>query len=146
MELFLKGRAMNSRTILSFATLAALLAAGCGGPKFCKVTGRITHKGQPVPSTQVRFMPDNGERPSNGLTDDDGNFILKYSRTQEGAPPGPYTVFLTYVPSNEEENKQIPPKASKELRAVIAKYGDPKTSGLHYEITKSGQHIEIELE
>jgi hypothetical protein len=137
---------MNSRTILCLALLAAPLAAGCGGPKFLKVTGRVTHKGQPVPSTQLRFMPDNGERPSNGQTDDDGNFTLRYSRTQEGAPPGGYAVFLTYVPSNEEENHQIPPKASKELRAVIAKYGDPKTSGLHYEVNKNGQHIEIELE
>jgi len=135
---------MNSRIILCLVIVAPL-AAGCGGPKFVKVTGRVTHKGQPVPSTQLRFMPDNGERPSNGLTDDDGNFHLRYSRTQEGAPPGGYTVFLTYVPSNEEENKQIPPKASKELRAVIAKYGDPKTSGLHYEIKKNGQYVEIEL-
>ena len=139
---------MNSRTIgrLAALGLVLVLAAGCGGPRFVKVTGKVLYKGQPVPSTQVRFMPDNGERPSNGLTDDDGNFHLRNSRTQEGAPPGGYTVFLTYVPSNEEENKQIPPKASKELRAVIAKYGDPKTSGLHYEISKNGQHIEIELE
>ena len=29
--------------------------------------------------------------------------------------------------------------------AIIAKYGDPKTSGLHYEITQDGQYVEIEL-
>jgi hypothetical protein len=59
---------------------------------------------------------------------------------------GPPTVFLNYVPSNEEESGTIPPKASKELKAVIKKYGDPKTSTLHYEITKSGQFIEIKLD
>lgn len=126
--------------------LLALAAGGCGGPKFVKVTGRVTYKGQPVPNTQLRFMPDNGERPSTGLTDDEGTFALKYSRNQVGAPPGNYTVFLTYVPSNEEENHTAPPKASKELKAVIAKYGDPKTSPLHYEITKDGQVIDIALD
>jgi len=142
---------MKTRTTRRFAAavlalVVALVAGGCGGPRFVNVTGRVTYKGQPVPSTQVRFMPDNGERPSNGLTGDDGNFTLRYSRTQAGAPTGTYTVFLTYVPSNEEETHQIQPKASKELKAVIAKYGDPKTSGLHYEISKDGQVIEINLE
>jgi hypothetical protein len=130
--------------VCHFGFIVAL--AGCDGPRYVSVTGKVMHKGQPVPNTQVRFVPDNGERPSTGLTDDDGAFTLRSSRTQMGAPLGSYAVFLTYVPSNEEENHQIPPKASKELKAVIAKYGDPKTSGLRYEITKSGQVIEINLE
>jgi len=45
----------------------------------------------------------------------------------------------------EEELHNIPPKASKELKEVINKYGDPKTSGLEYEIKKNGQFIEIDL-
>src|SRR5262249_32308646 len=133
-------------TILSVATVLPLVAAGCGGPRFVEVTGRITYKGQPVPSTQVKFVPDNGERPSNGLTDDDGNFRLRYSRTQSGLPTGACTVFLTCGQRKEEESRQIPPKANKDLKAVIARYGDVKTSGLHYEVTKDGQHIEITLE
>ena len=138
--------AMNTRTLWCLAALVLPLAAGGCTPQFVKVTGRLTHKGQPVPSTQVKFMPDNGERPSNGLTDDDGNFTLRYSRTQAGASPGPCTVILSYVPSNEEETHQIPPKASKELKAVIAKYGDPKTTPLHYELNQDGQFIEINLD
>ena len=45
----------------------------------------------------------------------------------------------------DEELHKIQPKASKELKAVIEKFGDIKTSPLHYEVTKSGQHFEIEL-
>jgi hypothetical protein len=142
---------MTPRTIRRFAALGLVLAvfftvSGCGGPKFLKVTGRVTYKGQPVPNTQLRFMPDNNERPSTGLTGDDGSFTLRYSRNQGGAPPGNYTVFLTYVPSNEEENHTAPPKATKELKAVIAKYSDPKTTPLHYELHEDGQFIEISLD
>ncbi len=137
---------MKSRAFWFLAVLALPLAAGgCGGPRFLHVTGRVTHKGQPVPSTQVFFLPDNGERRSIGLTDDDGNFTLRYSRSQGGAPPGKYTVYLAYVPSNEEENHTAPPKASKELRAVIARYGEPEKSGLHYELKEDGQFVEIDL-
>jgi hypothetical protein len=134
------------RAAVAGALFVALVAGGCGSPDFVKVTGRVTYKGQPVPSTQLRFVPDNGERPSTGLTDDDGHFTVRYSKRQAGTPPGSYTVFLTYIPSNEEENHTAPPKASKELKAVIAKYGDPKTSSLHYELTKDGQVLEINLE
>jgi hypothetical protein len=129
------------------AALALLLAAtGCGGSGLLKVTGRLTYKGQPVPNTQVTFLPDDGSRKSVGHTDDDGHFTLKYSRTETGASRGHHTVFLNYVPSNEEELGQAPSKASRELKAVITKHGDPKTSPLHYEVNKSGQVIDINLE
>ena len=137
---------MNVRHAWSVAAALVVAAGGCGAPRFVEVSGKLTHKGQPVPSTQVTFMPDDGSRPSKGLTGDDGNFTLRYSRTQSGATRGPCTVFLTYVVSNEEELKQIPPKASKELKAVINRYSDPKTSGLHVEIAKSGQFVPVELE
>src|SRR5713101_6604763 len=120
-------------------------ASGCSGG-LAKVTGRITYKGKPVPSTQVTFQPADGSRPSKGLTDDNGNFTLKYSRTEPGATRGPHKVFLSYVVSNEEELRHIEPKASDDLKAVIASYSDPEKSTLKYEITKNGQYIEINLE
>src|SRR5262245_16264315 len=127
--------------------LALLLAAsGCSGP-LVKATGRLTYKGQPVRSTYVKFCPEEeGKRMSMGLTDDDGNFKLSYSRQEEGVLRGKHTVILTYYVSVEEETHEVPPKASKELKVVIAKYGDVAKSLLHYEVTKNGQHFEIELE
>ena len=138
---------MNARTSRLLAA-AALLLLGVGGcsSRLVKVSGRLTYKGEPVPSTLVTFLPDNGSRASKGLTDDNGNFTLRYSREEVGATRGPCTVLLTYYVSNEEELGQIKPKASKELKAVIAKYGDPTKSPLHYEITKNGQFFEINLE
>jgi hypothetical protein len=137
---------MNARTSRLLAGLALLLAVSGCNSRYVQVSGRVTYKGEPVPSTQVTFLPDNGSRPSKGLTDDNGNFTLRYSRTQAGATRGPCTVLLTYVVSAEEELGQIRPKASKEMKTVIARYGDPGKSPLHYEIGKSGQVIDINLE
>ena len=138
---------MNARKSWRLAVLGLLVAAsGCGRLDLINVSGRLTYKGQPVPSTRVKFVPADNSRPSHGLTDDNGNFTLKYSRTQTGIRRGPYTVVLKYEVSAEEELHEIPPKASKELKAVIEKYKDPATSNLHYEVTTNGQFIEIPLE
>jgi len=48
-----------------------------------------------VPSTYVFFWPDEeGKRRSTGLTDDNGNFTLSYSRTEPGVLLGG-TVFIS---------------------------------------------------
>jgi hypothetical protein len=138
---------MTLRLVWCLAALTLPLAAGgCGGQRLVSVSGRVTYQGRPVPSTLVTFQPADGSRPSKGVTADDGRFTLRYSRTEAGASRGPCAVFLTYVVSNEEELHQIPPKASKELKAVIARYGDPEKSDLHYEITRDGQVVEITLD
>jgi hypothetical protein len=126
--------------------LALLVAAGGCSSRLVAVKGKVTYKGQPVPNTEVTFLPDSGSRPSHGLTNDSGQFTLKYSRTETGATRGPCTVLLKYVPSNEEELGEAPPKVSKEVKGAIAKFSDPKKSPLHYEITKSGEFFEIKLD
>jgi hypothetical protein len=136
---------MNRRSIQRTvaAALLFLFAGGCG--PLVNANGKLTHKGQPVPSTLITFLPDDGGRASHGLTDDNGDFKVTYSRTETGITRGSFTVVLRYIVSNEEELHQIQPKASTELKAVIAKYADPKTSGLRVEITKGGQFIPIAL-
>jgi len=139
---------MTTRTCCRLAAAALILsAAGCGGPKLVPVPGRLPHQGKPVPSTCVTFWPlEEGKRASLGVTDDDGNFTLAYSRQEPGVLLGQHIVFLRYDVSLDEELHKIPPKASKELKAVIAKYGDVKASPLRAEVTGSGQFIEINLD
>jgi hypothetical protein len=139
-------RIMNARKSWTVAALALLVAvSGCGSP-LVSATGKLTYKGQPVPSTRVTFYPDDDSRPSHGVTDDNGNFTLKYSRTEVGVTRGPKTIFLKYDVSPEEELHKTQPKASRELQAILAKYGDPKTSNLHYVVQRNGQHFAIDLE
>jgi hypothetical protein len=138
---------MNTFRPRRLSVLLFLAAAcGCSG-ELVNATGRVTYKGQPVPSTMVIFHPEEaGKRDSHGLTDDNGNFSLSYSSTQRGVLRGRHTVVLKYRMTTDEELHKIPPKASEALRAVLGKYGDVKKSPLHYEVTSSGQFFDIKLE
>jgi len=127
--------------------LSLLLAVGgCSGSGLVKVTGKVTYHGQPVPSTEVRFFPADGGRASSGLTDDNGKFTLRFSRQDPGCTLGPHTVTLKYHVSSEELTHKIPPKASSELKEIIAKYGMPQDSPLHYEVKKNGDFFDIQIE
>jgi hypothetical protein len=138
---------MKTRSLSLAVALMLLVSAGCNRSGLLKATGRLTYKGRPVPSTYLTFHPDDiHKRPSHALTDDDGNFTVTNSRTEVGLVPGRHTVSLRYFPSGPEDLGQAPPKASKELKAVIARYGDPEKSPLHVEVTRSGQSLEINLE
>jgi hypothetical protein len=138
---------MNTRKLRYLPALTLLLVVSGCGSSLLKVTGRVTYKGEPVPSTMLTFHPEEeGKRASHGITDDDGNFKLSYSSSEMGAVRGKHTVTLRYHLEASEEMGKTKPKASKELKDVIARYGDLKTSKLHYEVTENGQFIEIKLE
>jgi hypothetical protein len=137
---------MTTRKVCLAAVALFLAASGCGGPRLVKVTGKLTYKGQPVPSTRVLFKPDQeGERGSSGVTDHGGRFTLKNSRTTDGALRGQHTVFFRYEPSADEELGRSPPKVSREVKEVLGKYAVGRSSDLHYDITSDGQFVEIDL-
>jgi hypothetical protein len=142
-------RKFHTRLALGALGLILLLvtANGCGGSALVSAKGRLTYKGQPVRSTTVIFHPQEaGKRASHGITDDDGNFTLTNSMEDRGVFPGTHKVTLKYHLSAEEEMHKIEPKASKELREIIARFGDLKTTTLQYEIKSGGQFIEIKLD
>ena len=138
---------MRPLQLLALGSLLLVAAGGCGGKGLVNAKGRLTYKGQPVPSTTVIFHPaEDGKRASHGLTDDDGNFLLTNSMEDRGVFPGHHKVTLKYHLSAAEETREIPPKASKELREVIARFQDLKTTTLQVDITTSGQFIELKLD
>ncbi len=87
------------RTLTVLAALAVL--TGCGGskPKLVAVTGKVTHKGNPVTGGSVWFHPAEGngyqgEKPS-GQLQLDGSFTAKSFPHGQGVPPGRYKVTLS---------------------------------------------------
>jgi hypothetical protein len=133
--------------LLSCATALALLlaAGGCSRSDLVEATGKLTYKGQPVPSTWVTFFPDTeGKRPSQGLTDDTGHFKLTQSRYDSGVLRGKYSAFVRYRVAADEEKGRARP--TDEMKDAIASHGDPKTSGLKFEVTTGGQHFEVKLD
>ena len=80
-----------------------LMVIGCGGsdgPKLVPVTGTVTVGGSsPFPNGLVRFMPKSGSKVlgGSGITDDDGNFVLKHTSQRPGIEPGEYTVFFSLI-------------------------------------------------
>jgi hypothetical protein len=125
--------------------LALVLLSGCNRSPLVLAKGRLTYEGKPVPSTYVIFHPmEEGKRESHGLTDDDGNFSLTFSRTEEGVLPGMHRIQLRYNVSAEEETGEAPPKANKQVRAVIDRFGVEKKSTLTYEV-KGGEFFDIKL-
>jgi hypothetical protein len=132
--------------LVALGLVLHVVASGCGGKGLVNAKGRLTYKGQPVPSTTIIFHPDEpGKRASHGLTDDGGNFLLTNSMEDRGVLLGHHKVTLKYHLSADEEAHVIPPKASKELREVIDRFKDLKTTSLEFDITTSGQFLEIKL-
>lgn len=101
-----------SRRCLSVTCL--LLAVGCGrgdGPELVPVTGTVKLDGQPLPGATIHFIPQGkkGGRPAKAVTDDDGDFEMKYSAANKGVPPGRYEVRITTLSVDENDN-EIPEK------------------------------------
>ena len=103
----------RSKLIVAFALLA--MACGCSNNNGrVDATGRLTYKGKPVPSTYVIFNPVvKGKRASHGLTDDDGNFKLTYSRTETGVLLGTHHISLKYNVRRRKNSTPSPPKPTK---------------------------------
>ncbi len=71
--------------------------AGCGGSDsgLAPVRGRVRLNGQPLADAIVEFQPA-GKAPSVGVTDEDGNFQLQYSKHRWGAVVGSHRVKIDH--------------------------------------------------
>ena len=86
---------------LAAVVLLAFVAAGCGSaagrPKLGKVSGKVTHKGQPVTSGEVTFTPATGKGGESGNVafgkiGADGSYDLTTFDTGDGAVLGQHIV------------------------------------------------------
>jgi len=88
-------------------TLTAVLTVSCSsGPKLTPVRGKVLYGGQPAEGAVVVFHRKDSE-PNNptpsGTVLADGSFTLHTHPHGNGAPPGEYTVVITWYPPNARE-------------------------------------------
>ena len=110
----------------AFGLLSLTALAGCWGPTYGEIEGRVTHGGVPLEHVQVVFYPEEDGPRSWALTDKDGHFeamtdaIQKVSARKD-APVGKYRVALVDMHDEILEAEQM-------ARAEAAQAGllDPK--------------------
>lgn len=139
-----------TRLTSAVCLLGCVCLAGCGDgrPSLVNATGTVTLDGEPVEGAIVSFKPvvEEGaayQRPSNGVTDSAGQFVMMTYEKGDGLPEGKYQVGIQKrevvgeLPKNY--NDETPDQFSVRYRWVTPRqYADPASSGLTAEVTSSG--------
>ncbi|HTQ40967.1 MAG TPA: carboxypeptidase-like regulatory domain-containing protein [Pirellulales bacterium] len=95
---------------LSFRSLASVLlaiilisSAGCNssGVQLGSVTGRITKNGKPQPKVSIFLTPLEGGRGSEGLTNENGEYQMVYTRDLMGALVGKQRLTVSTAPKTK---------------------------------------------
>ncbi len=119
-----------------------LFLAGCGGPdNVGRVSGKVTLNGQPLPGAVVRFEPVAGNAPSAGITNESGEYTLKYTREFAGAEIGKHTVRVSTFSGGDADAD--PPKPSSPEK-LPAKYN--AKSELTADVKSGSNTIDFPLE
>ncbi|GDX91662.1 hypothetical protein LBMAG46_16690 [Planctomycetia bacterium] len=108
----------------SCLALAVSVLVGCGRgdmPELGDVYGKVTLDGKPVPNINILFTPESG-RAAGGVTDEEGNYELKYLEGYSGSKVGPAKVTFEWSPG-VEPSAAIPAKYMQEGFSVEVKEG-----------------------
>lgn len=119
-----------------------VFSSGCGsqdGPTLGSVYGKVTLEGEPLAGVIVNFSPENGGRASFGVTDDDGNYQLRFSSRRKGALPGQHRVRIH--PNGVEAEDVIP---EEEWESKVPQHYSGK-SYLNRSVEKGSNEINLEL-
>ena len=125
------------------------------------MTGTLTKAGKPVADAQVEFYPTTAGAASYGRTDEQGNFVLRYSTGKPGAAVDKHkvTVIGGRVEGERGETASAPVESAgaEAAEGTLAPIGAPKkgrgnsgapktVEGLSAEVVASGpNHIELNI-
>jgi hypothetical protein len=134
----------------AFVALFALVLSGCSQPK-AMVTGKVTYRGEPVPSGTVAFFGP-GDQVASAPLRPDGSYaasgvprgLVKVTVTTP--PPGPSPEQLANNPMVQERRRgrNVAPVVEKTV-SIPTKYSLPGTSGLSLTVTEGSQPFDIVL-
>lgn len=144
-------------TGLATSTLV-LTAHGCGDGLKARypVYGKVTYKGQTVPTGTVTFAPLDGEGEGAFGKIAEGSYNLTTHTTGDGAVPGRYRVSVVSADAITpkaafDTDPRATPEASiaKAQRAakhrIPTKYADPEKSGVSFEVKAQSNPFDIDL-
>lgn len=106
-------------------SLLCCLALGCGGEKTYRVSGKVTFKGQPVPSGKIYFMPDSakGNTGQTGFANiRDGQFDTSASGGR-GTIGGPVVIAIEGIDPASKDKAEKSPEV--EAKALFPRYEIP---------------------
>lgn len=145
----------RSALALGWLLCLAPLIAGCSKGVEAGTTaieGTVTVDDKPIAQAAVAFIGRDGARLASATTDASGKFKIRAALgknvvTVAKAPPGgaappPPSDEPQLMPSEGEYAKMQKAVAASE---VPAKYGDPKTSGISFDITESMKTVDVVL-
>jgi hypothetical protein len=126
--------------VLSLLAALLLPAAAAGQdkkpvPKGEVVSGKIAYNGKPLSGGTVTFVSKDGKTTVAGAIADDGTYTVLLPAAEYGV------AITTAAPGKDDKD---PPKKVPVLK-IPAKYGDVKTSGITYKVSKGKQTYDIEL-
>lgn len=99
-------------TVLLAAGSSALWFSGCGGsegPELGNVYGTVTLDGEPLAEASVVFQPTESGRLAVAMTDENGEYVLQYSQTSEGAILGEHVVRITTGQEGSDDGEEVIP-------------------------------------
>jgi hypothetical protein len=127
---------MNRRSVMPWAAITLLAAAGCQGNDRAKVSGKLLRQdGTPLAGARVIATSGSAGKSAYGTTDQQGKFELGVAQEGDGVPPGKYEV--TIVEDRGDPDNRRP-------ASIAAKYRDPATSGLTLDV-QAGETAELNL-
>ena len=148
----MRQRALGWRPLVCLALLLALAAAGCGGRKAAKVTGKVTYRGKALTMGSVVLVSEDGQTSVRGAIQPDGTYEITkapvgkaQAAVSNPPPPGARGGQPLAGAPNDEEARQARALASQYV-PTPEKYNDPKTSGLSYDIPSGGRTLDIDLQ
>jgi hypothetical protein len=141
---------MRKWGIVAIAAILAGCGLGGGEAGTVSITGTVTLDGQPVDGASVAFIGNGGARLATAQTDSTGKFTLNAATGKntvtvaKGAPPvnAPAASDEPMLMPTEGELAKMPPPPPP---SFPAKYGDPKTSGLSFDIQEGMSSIDLAL-
>jgi hypothetical protein len=133
------------------AFLLGCMAAvtGCLGstPALGRVSGVVTLDGKPLSSGRVTFWPAAG-RSGSGWIETDGRFTLGTFNATDGAVVGSHAVTVTAAsksPPGAPDFDRDRPVSGWPRSPIPARYSNPDSSGLSFEVSPGANRFEIKL-